>query len=206
MTKTSPEAEEGIRRAVPYWFEHGHDMNEANVARWFQGGEQVDDECQQFCAALDAVRAGAFRSWFEGEDTTAERALAYILVADQFSRNIKRGTADAFATDAHALEAARAAVDRGLDKELSAAQRMFMYLPFVHSESRTDSYVGKTLMSAVMPADHPGFAMNVEHFDVIQRFGRYPYRNEQVGRESTEEEIEWLKEGHNTYGQGKKEA
>ena len=123
--------------------------------------------------------------------------LSFVIAADQFSRNIGRGTAAAFAGDAVALEVARSAVDAGLDKHMSEAERLFLYLPFQHAESRVWSHTGLQLMSA-MGSDGD---IHRKHWDIVQRFGRYPYRNAALGRESTAEEEVWLATSPDTFGQ-----
>ena len=138
----SAEAEAQMAGVVDFWFEQGREMTDATIKRWFQGGAELDAEVsRKFGAAHAALRAGAFREMFTGEAATGATMVAYIIVADQFGRNIHRGTADAFATDSSGLEAARAAVDRAMDVTMSDAERLFMYLPFVHSESRVDLWV-----------------------------------------------------------------
>jgi len=121
---------------------------------------------------------------------TAEGRLAEVIVLDQFSRNIHRDTAAAFANDALALALAQEAVARGCDLELSPAERVFLYLPWMHSESALIHEVALRLYSA------PGLEQNLDferrHKVIIDRFGRYPHRNAILGRASTPEELEFL--------------
>ena len=123
---------------------------------------------------------------------SADRALATVIVLDQFTRNVFRGTARAFATDALALDIAKAAVDRGLDQHLPTDRRVFLYLPFEHSEELTDQERSVELTKALGDDEYARFA--VLHRDVIKRFGRFPHRNAMLGRTPTLEEINFLKE------------
>lgn len=119
-------------------------------------------------------------------------ALAEIIVLDQFSRNIYRDSPDAFASDTLALVLAQEAIRRKMDMELNDSQRAFMYMPFMHSESREIHEIALYLF------DHPGlednFNFEVKHKKIIDRFDRYPHRNKVLGRKSTEEELEFLKQ------------
>lgn len=117
-------------------------------------------------------------------------ALAEIIVLDQFSRNMFRDSPQAFATDTLALVLAQEAVRKKFDKELDNNKRAFLYMPFMHSESKEIHDIALFLF------DQPGLEENynfeVRHKDIIDRFGRYPHRNEVLGRESTAEELEFL--------------
>jgi len=117
-------------------------------------------------------------------------ALAEIIILDQFSRNMFRDTPQAFAFDTLALVLAQEAVRRKLDTDLDPGKKAFLYMPFMHSESREIHEIAMYLF------DHPGLEENynfeLKHKVIIDRFGRYPHRNEILGRESTEEELEFL--------------
>lgn len=121
---------------------------------------------------------------------TAEGCLAEVIILDQFSRNMFRDTAQAFAFDALALALAQSAIASGIDKDLSAQQRTFIYMPFMHSESLKVHDVAMTLFSDNGVQANLDF--EIKHRDIIERFGRYPHRNGILGRESTQEEIEFL--------------
>ena len=122
----------------------------------------------------------------------ASGRLAEIIVLDQFSRNLYRQSAQAFAHDAMALSLAQEAVQQGLDQQLPAEQRAFLYLPYMHSESKLIHEEALKLFAAL------GNPINLDfekkHKVIIDRFGRYPHRNAILGRESTAEEIEFLKQ------------
>jgi len=126
---------------------------------------------------------------------TAAGCLALIVVLDQFPRNMFRGTARAFATDALALEAARHALARGFDRGMLAVERLFFYLPFEHSEALADQELACEL-TRPLDALEPGleaYRYALLHRDIIRRFGRFPHRNAILGRASTPEELEFLK-------------
>lgn len=118
--------------------------------------------------------------------------LAAVILIDQFSRNIFRGSAAAFAADPLARELARFAIDRGWDRDMSPLERQFLYMPFQHSESRTDQLLAVALFEAIGEAEGLRFARL--HLEQIERFGRFPQRNDALGRESTAEEIAFLSE------------
>ena len=171
-------------------FQHGHYRLE-----WFRKNEAFDVEIRdRFGVLVEAALAGGFEEW----DVIPAAALARILLLDQFTRNIHRGTPLAFAGDELALAAARQLVASGADRSLPAMLRWFVYLPYEHSESlavqeeslalfrRLHAEGGKPLCSALDYAER--------HWQVIARFGRFPQRNAILGRASTPEEIEALKQ------------
>jgi len=118
--------------------------------------------------------------------------LAEVIVLDQFSRNIHRGTARAFAQDPMALALAQEAVAAGIHHALEPVRRAFLFLPYMHSESRAIHEVAEALYREFAPAGNHEFEL--KHKAIIDRFGRYPHRNGILGRESTPEEIEFLKQ------------
>ena len=150
--------------------------------------------------ALDAVIAGRFGKTLElaahgGLATWRQSAggrLAEVIVLDQFSRNIHRGTAAAFANDALALSLAQDAVAAGIDRELPVEQRRFLYMPYMHSESPSVHEQAMTLFAT--PGLEQSLGFERRHKAVIDRFGRYPHRNAVLGRESTPAEIEFMKQ------------
>ena len=117
-------------------------------------------------------------------------ALAEIIVLDQFSRNMYRDAARAFETDTLALVLAQEAIRRKFDKELDNSKRAFLYMPFMHSESKEIHDIALFLFD--QPGLEDNYNFEVRHKDIIDRFGRYPHRNEILGRESTKEELEFL--------------
>lgn len=117
-------------------------------------------------------------------------ALAEIIVLDQFSRNMFRDTPAAFATDTLALVLSQEAIRRKLDNDLDNSQKAFLYMPFMHSESLEIHEIAVFLFSQVGLEDNLHFEL--KHKEIIERFGRYPHRNAILGRESTEEELDFL--------------
>jgi uncharacterized protein (DUF924 family) len=129
---------------------------------------------------------GGLEQW----QSTPLAALALVVVLDQFSRNMFRGTPRAFAGDLAALAAAASIIERGFDRLLSAQERTFVYMPFEHAEDLAAQNRSLALFGALDPND---MEYARRHHEIIARFGRFPHRNAVLGRESTPEEIEFLK-------------
>lgn len=160
-------------------------------AFWFTKNPEFDQKLQtQFISDYHQAAAGKLNSWKD----TPHSCLALILLLDQFPRNIFRGTPQAFATDASALDAAQHAVMQGFDKTLLPVQRWFIYLPFEHSENLEHQRQCLELFATL--SDDPESASAIDyarrHYAVIERFGRFPHRNAILGRETTPEEAEFL--------------
>lgn len=176
------------------WFADGPDTWRM---AWFKRDDAFDAAiAENFAATLQEATTGAHDGWAE----TAEGALALAIVLDQFPRNLFRGSARAFATDAHALDLARAAIARRHDLALTPNQRVFLYLPFEHSEAMADQDIAVALFEGLR--DVPAMARADgaidyawRHRAVIARFGRFPHRNQALGRGSTEAELDWLAAG-----------
>jgi uncharacterized protein (DUF924 family) len=163
---------------------------EAGPKTWFKKDAAFDAAITaRFLATWHAAAAGRLTAW-EG---TAESALALILVLDQFPRNMFRGDARSFATDARAREVAERAIARGFDQSAPAAERVFFYLPFEHSEDVADQDRCVALVRAMGDADLLKWAEL--HADIIRRFGRFPHRNSALGRTSTPAEQTFLDGG-----------
>ena len=174
-----------------FWFgeaaEHGK-----RHKRWFEKDAAFDAQVAKRFRALHAqMLGGEHRAWLDEPHT----CLARILVLDQFPRHIYRGSARAFSSDALALEAAKHLVGKGWDRELLPVERVFAYLPYEHSESLEDQEraceLCKPLEAFAETADTYRYAL--AHRGIVKRFGRFPHRNAALGRESTAEEIEFLK-------------
>ena len=142
----------------------------------------------RFGATLEAAARCELFSW----RTTPEGRLAEVLVLDQFSRNVYRDTARAFAQDALALALAQEMVASGQDRSLPLAQRSFAYMPYMHSESALVHDQAVALFS--QPGMEDTLRFELRHQEIIGRFGRYPHRNAVLGRESTPEELAFLSE------------
>lgn len=167
---------------LEFWFE------EVTPKQWWAQSAEFDRQIEsRFGAVLDATERCELFGW----RGTADGRLAEIIVLDQFSRNIHRGTARAFANDPLALALAQAAVSINADREIAAERRAFLYMPYMHSESPVIHAAALALFS------QPGMEGNLDferrHKAIIDRFGRYPHRNAVLGRTSTPEEIEFLK-------------
>lgn len=165
---------------------------------WFKVDAVFDGQCKaQFGTLRERAAAGDCADW----TLEAEPCLALILLLDQFPRNLYRGHAQAFATDAQARDAARAALGRGFDRSLPPSWRQFVYLPFEHSEDLADQELSVKL--ATVLARDPAFARALDyaqrHRAIIARFGRFPHRNAALGRTSTPEEQAFLKEPNSSF-------
>lgn len=141
----------------------------------------------RFSAAHIAAAHGELAAW----RSTASGRLAEVIVLDQFSRNLYRADPRAFATDGMALVLAQEALRAGADQELPPARRAFLYLPFMHSESRLIHVQAERLFAA--PGLEDNHAFELKHKAIIDRFGRYPHRNRVLGRVSTPEEVAFLR-------------
>ena len=177
---------------LDFWF---GDPGSAQSGRprelWFTKSAATDTLIRdRFGPAVEAALGGGLDRWADGE---ARGALALILLLDQFTRNVYRDSARAFAGDARALAVAKRLVAEGRDRHLAPLERWFAYLPFEHSEQIDDQRESLRLFEALTKE---GLAEPLvwarRHFEVIERFGRYPHRNELLGRASTAEEIEFL--------------
>ncbi|VFR26394.1 FIG027190: Putative transmembrane protein [plant metagenome] len=160
---------------------------------WFQKSAAFDAEIlSRFGAQIDVAVAGGLRAW----DAHPEGTLARILLLDQFTRNVWRGTARAFSGDALARAAAQRLVATGLHLALRPVQRVFAYLPFEHAEDLVLQRRCVALyqdLARVAGQEYKGYVDYAErHRDVIARFGRFPHRNAQLGRPSTDEELAFL--------------
>ncbi|MFA0440166.1 hypothetical protein BCU70_09005 [Vibrio sp. 10N.286.49.C2] len=166
---------------LSFWFE------ELSASDWFSGASEIDSLiADRFSHTHTIAAAGGLHSW----RTNAQGRLAEIIVLDQFSRNLYRGKPGAFSSDTVALVLAQECIALGVDKDLPANERTFLYMPFMHSESLkihehavrlfTDNGVESTL------------DFELRHKAIIEQFGRYPHRNEILGRESTSKERAFL--------------
>ncbi|HSQ79832.1 MAG TPA: DUF924 family protein [Casimicrobiaceae bacterium] len=175
---------------LDFWFPPGAS---GERREWFQKDPAFDGEIRErFGTALAAGLAGAFGDWC----TSPRGALARIVLLDQYTRNAFRDTPAAFAGDPAALATAEDAIAQGFDRELVPRERAFMYMPFQHSESLLLQERSVALFAAL--ASDTGFDGQLpwaqRHRDVVRRFGRFPHRNDILGRASTPEEIEFLRQ------------
>lgn len=167
-------------------------LDEVGPDGWYAGGEVLDATCRdRFVDIWTAARDGGLEHWVEG----TVGSLAFLILTDQLPRNMFRGRAESFATDPLALAAARRAVAAGWDMDAPEPERQFFYMPFEHSEDPVDQATAVRLMEERLSSD-PEMALHARaHQAVIARFGRFPGRNEALGRFSTPEEQDWLDQG-----------
>jgi uncharacterized protein (DUF924 family) len=163
---------------------------QAGPERWFNKDAAFDGGIRaRFLETHEAAATGRLDDW----EMTAEGTLGLLILLDQFPRNMFRGSARSFATDALALGIARRAVARGFDHKVDHTMRGFFYLPFQHSEQLSDQERGVELYKGVN--DPGGLKWAEIHADIIRRFGRFPHRNKVLGRATTAAEQKFLDEG-----------
>ncbi len=197
-----------IQEIIDYWY--GNPINEATCVDerfdlWFGKSDEADEEIRQlFSADVEKLIAGEYEDWLQ----TPQGRLASIILIDQFCRQIYRGTLKAFEYDPIALKFCLDGIEIGHDLALSRPHRYFFYLPLEHSEnldhqnqcvaayqSMADECVDEGLKNIYIEAK--GYAD--KHLVIIERFGRFPHRNEILGRESTAEEVEFLKQPNSSF-------
>ena len=183
-------------QVLVFWFGEGDEHGKRHK-RWFQKDPSFDREIGARFLALYERLAAAPEAWLGA----AADCLARIVVLDQFPRNMFRGTPRAFEADGLAREATRYALAAGYDAAMKPVERMFCYLPLEHSEALEDQLLAcqltEPLAAFAETADAHEYALL--HRDVIRRFGRFPHRNAILGRESTPEEIEFLKQPRSSF-------
>lgn len=172
------------REVLDYWLGLGPEA-------WYRGGEALDQEIRDRWLPLwEEASTGALSRWRCAADST----LALLVVLDQFPRNMFRNDPRAFSTDARALDVAKSAILHGADRSQPLPERQFFYTPLMHSEilSNQDQSVRQYLMNF----GHGDQLLHARaHREIIRRFGRFPYRNEALGRESTPQEMAFLTAG-----------
>lgn len=166
-----------------FWF------NELQAADWWKKSAELDATIQKRFGELhQQAYQGELLTWRD----EPKSSLAEIIVLDQFSRNIFRDSTKAFAQDPQALTLSQLAIAKGFDQKLEQAERQFLYMPFMHSEAAVIHEEAVKLYSAL--EDGYGHEFELKHKVIIDRFGRYPHRNKVLGRDSTQEEQEFLKQ------------
>ena len=185
-----------------FWFGRKEDDIETSEDRrslWWTKNPRIDKEIgERFEASLEAFSRGELDKWRE----TPKGMLALILLTDQFPRNIYRGLAKSFAFDRHALKLSRELLKSGEEERLRTVERIFVYMPLEHSESMEDQEKSvrrfKKLVDGIPEEKRETFRGYLNfaerHREIISRFGRFPHRNKILCRESTFEELEFLKE------------
>jgi uncharacterized protein (DUF924 family) len=177
---------------LDFWFGAG-DMRARARPEWFRKDDAFDAEIRRRFGELHAAAA---RRELEAWRASPEALLALVVVLDQFSRNVFRGDARAFAQDAYARECARQALARGDDRALLPVERQFLYLPLEHSEDLADQDLCVEKMRALdaYPETRGIVEWAERHRAIIRRFSRFPHRNAVLGRATTPEEAEFLKQ------------
>jgi uncharacterized protein (DUF924 family) len=172
-----------IDEIVRFWFE------ELSPKDWYRKDQALDAEItRRFGSSYDALKSGVPASWL----ATPKGWLAAIIALDQFPRNRFRNDPRAFATDAEALALSKRAIAEGIDMKLAPEERAFIYMPFQHSEDAADQARSIELFTALGIPSNLDFALR--HKAIIDRFGRFPHRNAVLGRASTEEESDFLRQ------------
>ena len=203
------------KKVLDYWFGRGWDtapptdVRESEAKKWFFGGEATDIEIkEQFTEACESLLKGDLDAW-QQPDSSANEALAGIIIGDQFFRNVYRGTGAMFASDSKVLPWTKQLVQSGRWLELKPIQQSFVVLPYMHSEKLEDQQecvrlcgeiekIGESLGEGgagvvKMAANQKVFAQ--KHLDLIAHWGRFPHRNALLGRENTPEEAKGLEDG-----------
>ena len=197
MSSSTSSPDTNIDRIFAFWFDDRH-----AVTRWFIRDDSLDQQIKSDFGGLVAkARTADLDNWCE----EPKGSLALIVLLDQFSRNIYRGSLESYSADAKAVDVTTRAIAEGFDKNMPLIQQSFFYLPYMHSESLLGQIAAKGMYEGLALRCSGGdpkardFAntsveMAQKHMDVIAEFGRFPARNKALGRESTTEEIAFLKE------------
>lgn len=180
------------QQILNFWFSPSQDGIYHYRPQWFVKSSHFDEEVRQnFLQVYEDVVKGHYKDW----ENNAEGLLALILVQDQFPRNMFRNSAKAFATDGQALRLTRKAIREEIDHQLNPVQRWFLYMPLEHSENLQDQEISVEIFAELQTHIPESQILDYaqRHRDVIARFGRFPHRNEILGRKSTVEELEYLR-------------
>jgi uncharacterized protein (DUF924 family) len=176
------------QEVLAFWFDAAHE------SFWFEKSEAFDRLCvAALLPAHERATAGALAQWRE----TAEGSLSLVLLLDQLPRNAFRGEPRAFASDALARAVARHALAAGHDLAVDATRRLFLYLPFEHSEDLADQFLSEALFATLGSEETLFYA--TRHREIVERFGRFPHRNAALGRDTTAEERAFLAEPHSSF-------
>lgn len=175
------------RAIIEFW------INEVGPSGWYQASEELDQTIRdRFLKDWELAKAGEFHLW----GSCPEKSLALLILLDQFPRNMFRNDAKAFSTDKKAREVASHAIEHGYDLRTPEPERQFYYMPLMHSECLTHQERCVRLMKHRMPNAGDGNLLHAKaHRELIRKFGRFPYRNESLGRSSTANEQEFIDNG-----------
>ena len=178
---------QGPDEVLSFW------LDECSPSDWYASDPALDSAItERFKDTWTAAMEGKFGLWL----TYPTGALAYVILLDQFSRNMFRGTGAAFSSDRAALAAAKVAIDHGWDLRVDAPARQFFYMPLMHSENLCDQERCIRLIAERMPEGGGSSLLHAKaHRDVIRTFGRFPYRNDALQRRSTQPELSYIAAG-----------
>jgi uncharacterized protein (DUF924 family) len=193
VPESGQNAAAGAESILQFWFKPEPEAGLYQL-RWFVSSPEFDGLCKaRFLTSYEDAADGRLEEWRK----EPRSCLALVLLLDQFPRNMFRNSARAFATDAKARELSRQAIASGFDRELPPTMRMFFYLPLEHSENLTDQ-LESVRLTGVLAAENPGLIETrqyaEQHLETIRRFGRFPGRNDALGRQSTQQEMDFLKD------------
>lgn len=189
MKENSP-IKQKYERVLDFWF------RELSPRQWFGGGAELDLRIgEQFSIYLEHARQGACDEW----SNTPRGRLALIVLLDQFSRHIFRGTPAAFAQDTKAQKLAADGIASGMDRQLTFAERHFFYMPLMHAEDMELQALSVEKFSALKNEAEAVLGIAKQHSSIVERFGRFPHRNAVLGRTSTAEEEAFLASKENRF-------
>ncbi len=203
-----PDERQLIDSVLSTWFKDNETgrMDLPQKQRWFMGGKTLDELLSaRFGQTVQKAQAGEFDHWLED----IRGAMAYVILLDQFSRNIYRGAAQAFAGDARALSISQHVLSCADYASLPLTNKVFLFMPFEHDENSASQQTSVALFTDLRDQAPPSLARfaqatldsAIEHKAIIDQFGRYPHRNATLGRPSTAAEISWLSERGKSFGQ-----
>lgn len=192
------EKDQMVNEILTFWFDYQSNPQDIfNRALWWQKDKQTDEMIEKrFASRREEAIHGKLDDWLE----EPKSLLAYIILIDQFSINLKRNTPEMFEHDELGIKAAKKAVDKQFDQSLKLVERVFVYLPFEHSENLSHQKKSVSLFEQLVkdtPQEHQPIAKSFldyakDHHDIIEKFGRFPHRNPILGRESTAEELTFM--------------
>ncbi len=174
------------KQIIDFW------VKEVGPKGWYNGPPELDATIRdRFLADWEKALDGGFSNWKQ----TAEGCLAYLILTDQFPRNMFRDDPRAFATDALARHVAKEAIERDFDLQVGRVAQEFFYMPLEHSEDLKDQILLETYMATRMTDNEASLLHARVHQEIIRQFGRFPYRNKPLGRNSSDAELTFLTQG-----------
>lgn len=206
------QSSDAIDDILSFWFgplQGAHDFPTDRKKLWWMADDATDTEIRErFGGLVESALGGGLAAWGRSPRGT----LALVLVLDQFTRCLGRGSAAAFAGDERAQALCREAIEQGTDRKLRFIERSFLYMPLMHAESKDTAARSLEVFGALSSEikesgveGHPDFLSPAQqHADIVLEFGRYPHRNAIVGRESTAAEVEHLAKSDTSFGQTKR--